>query len=69
MPCVRIPGRAVEGCQQDDPSACEVMRYLDAEAEAERTGELTPYLRYSEDAFRRGVAGMCESADILRKAM
>lgn len=59
----------VEACQQGDPEACETVLYLEAQVEAERTGELTPYLRYFEEACQRGFAEACENAGILRDAI
>lgn len=59
----------VEACQQGDPDACETVWYFKAKAEAERTGEFTPVLRYYDGACLRGVTVMCEAAETLREAM
>ena len=62
--------RLMDGCLAGHVDSCEYALLVQTEQESlSANGDLTPFLRYYEDACTRGVRGACQNAERIRKEM
>ena len=62
--------RLMDGCLAGHADSCAYTLLVQAEQESlSANGDLTPFLRYFEDACTRGVRGACQNVERIRKEM